>query len=179
MQRFLNSNHINLIIQRFSLRVALTNNSLEWVQDFGNKGLKQVCFNSPENASKPCSAGAVGPQRMLQKRFKMGQSATRVRTRIFKKKKIDFCFNQVYQMLEGHHEQQGGLEEFVRAQGGAHTSGKVCSLCYDCSHSQRGAHTAGSVCSSLLGLFTFTLLTRCVRPSSVLESFTFTPTSGR
>jgi len=25
-----------------SLRVALTNNSLEWVQDFGNKGLKQV-----------------------------------------------------------------------------------------------------------------------------------------
>ncbi len=23
-------------------RVALTNNSLEWVQDFGNKGLKQV-----------------------------------------------------------------------------------------------------------------------------------------
>merc|ERR1740131_599730 len=25
-----------------SLRVALTNNSLEWVQDFGQKGLKQV-----------------------------------------------------------------------------------------------------------------------------------------
>ena len=25
-----------------SLRVALTNNSLDWVQDFGNKGLKQV-----------------------------------------------------------------------------------------------------------------------------------------
>ena len=25
-----------------SLRVALTNNSLEWVQEFGNKGLEQV-----------------------------------------------------------------------------------------------------------------------------------------
>ena len=31
-------------------------------------------------------------------------------------------------MLEGHHEQQGGLEEFVRTQGGAHTSRSVCSL---------------------------------------------------
>ena len=78
---------------------------------------------------KPCSAGAVGPQRMLQKRFKMGQSATRVRNRILRKKKTDFCLHQVHQMLEGHHEQQGGLEEFVRAQGGAHTAGKVCSSC--------------------------------------------------
>ena len=62
---------------------------------------------------------------MLQKRLEMGQSATRVRTRIFKKKKIDFCFNQVHQMLEGHHEQEGGLEKFVRTQGGTHTSRPV------------------------------------------------------
>ena len=92
---------------------------------------------------------------MLQKRFEMGQSATRVRTRTFKKKKIDFCFNQVHQMLEGHHEQQGGLEEFVRAQGGAHTAGKVCSMfilphSYDCSFTQTS----------------LTLLARYVHPAS-------------
>merc|ERR550519_1836284 len=41
-----------------SLRVALTNNSLEWVQDFGNKGLKQVlsvlneCFRNDSKWDK-------------------------------------------------------------------------------------------------------------------------------
>ena len=40
-----------------SLRVALTNNSLDWVQEFGNKGLKQVlnvlneCFRKYETDS--------------------------------------------------------------------------------------------------------------------------------
>ena len=64
---------------------------------------------------------------MLQKRFQMGQSAARVRNQNRNTENItlmDFC-NQVYQMLEGHHEQQGGLEEFVRTQGGAHTTGSV------------------------------------------------------
>ena len=118
----------------FSLRVALTNNSLEWVQDFGNKGLKQVCLKlefTKADALKLRFAGAVGAQRMLQKRFQMGQSAARVRNQnknCEDTTPIDH-FNQVYQMLEGHHEQQGGLEEFVRTQGGAHTSGSVCPYC--------------------------------------------------